>query len=396
MARHKLRIAMKQAVAMPCRKFGKLDWNASVLGFGCMRLPTVDGNPYGPNIHEAEAARMIRHALDQGVNYFDTAYIYHDGNSEIVLGRALRGYRDRVKIATKSPVWLIQKEADFDRILNEQLSRLQTDHIDFYLLHALDKSRWGEIVLKYKLLEKAEAALGDGRIRHLGFSFHDNYESFPEIVNGYDRWTFCQIQYNYMDTENQAGIKGLKLAAAKGLAVVIMEPLLGGRLAHPPPVIRQVIERAGVKRSPVDWALQWLWNQPEVSVVLSGMSNMEQVEANLESASRARTHSFQAADMELIAALRQKYQERAAIPCTKCQYCMPCPNGVNIPANFEIYNEAFLHEDIPGARFKYQVFIPETARANVCAACHDCEDHCPQKIPISEWMPKVHALLGAA
>jgi predicted aldo/keto reductase-like oxidoreductase len=361
-----------------------------------MRLPVVDGNPNGPNINEAEAVRMIRHALDRGVNYFDTAYIYHEGASETVLGKALRGHRDHVKIATKSAVWLIEKESDFDRMLNEQLHRLQTDHIDFYLLHALDKKRWNEFVLKFKLLEKADAAIRDGRIRHLGFSFHDNYGSLPGIINGYDGWTFCQIQYNYMDTENQAGTQGLKLAAARGLAVVIMEPLLGGRLANPPASIRQVIERSSVKRSPVDWALQWLWDQPEVSVVLSGMSNLDQVKANLDSAAHARSHSFQAADLKLIANLQQKYRERSAIPCTKCNYCMPCPNGVNIPANFEIYNEAFLHEDIPGARFKYQIFIPEAARAGVCVACHDCEDHCPQKIPISDWMPKVHALLGAA
>ncbi len=383
-------------VTMQFRKFGRLDWNTSVLGFGCMRLPVVDGNPNGPNINEAEAVRMIRHALDRGVNYFDTAYIYHDGASETVLGKALRGHRDRVKIATKCPVWLIEKEADFDRMLNEQLSRLQTDRIDFYLLHALDKKRWSETVPKYKLLEKAGAAIRDGRIRHLGFSFHDDYESFPDIVNGYDGWTFCQIQYNYMDTENQAGTRGLKLAAARGLAVVIMEPLLGGRLAKPPASIREVIERSSVKRSPADWALQWLWDQPEVSVVLSGMSNLNQVNANLDSAAHARSHSFQEADLKLIADLRQKYRERAAIPCTKCNYCMPCPNGVNIPSNFEIYNEAFLHEDIPGARFKYQIFIPEAARASVCVACHDCEGHCPQKIPISDWMPKVHTLLGAA
>jgi predicted aldo/keto reductase-like oxidoreductase len=381
---------------MQYRKFGKLDWNASVLGFGCMRLPTVDGNPNGPNINEAEAVRMIRHALDRGVNYFDTAYIYHEGNSETVLGKALRGHRDRVKIATKSAVWLIEKEADFDRMLNEQLRKLQTDYIDFYLLHALDKSRWSEIVPKYKLLEKAGAAIRDGRIRHLGFSFHDNYESFAEIMNGYDGWTFCQIQYNYMDTENQAGTQGLKLAAAKGLAVVIMEPLLGGRLARPPSSIGEVIERSSVKRTPADWGLQWLWDQPEVTVVLSGMSNMEQVKANLDSASDARGHSFQAADLKVIAELQQKYRERAAIPCTKCNYCMPCPNGVDIPADFEFYNEAFLHENIPDARFRYQIFVPEAARASACVACHECEDKCPQKIPISEWMPKVHALLGGA
>jgi predicted aldo/keto reductase-like oxidoreductase len=382
-------------MTMQYRKFGKLDWNASVLGFGCMRLPTLDGNPYGQNINEAQAVGMIHRALEQGVNYFDTAYIYHEGKSEIVLGNALRGLRDQARIATKCPVWMILEEADFDRILNDQLRKLQTDHIDFYLLHALSKNRWNDIVLKFKLLEKSAAAIRDGRIRHLGFSFHDDYESFPRIINGFDHWTFCQIQYNYMDTENQAGVKGLKLAAAKGLAVVVMEPLMGGRLANPPAAIRQMIDSCAVKHSPADWALQWLWDQPEVSVVLSGMSAADQVEANLESASRARSHSFQAADLELIAGVRQKYKERAAIPCTKCNYCMPCPNGVNIPGVFEYYNDAFLHEDIPGARFKYQIFVPQSAQASACIACHECEAHCPQKIPISNWMPKVQGLLGA-
>jgi len=383
-------------MTMQFRKFGRLDWEASVLGFGCMRLPTVDGNPHGPNINEAEAIRMIRHAMDRGVNYFDTAFVYHEGRSETVLGKALRGRRDRAKIATKCPVWMIQQESDFDRILKEQLSRLQTGHIDFYLLHALGKKRWKEIVLKFKLLEKAGAAMADGRIGRLGFSFHDHHDSLPEILNGFDQWAFCQIQYNYMDTENQAGTKGLQLAAAQGLAVVIMEPLLGGKLARPPKAIRQVIEAAAVQRSASDWALQWLWDQPEVSVVLSGMSDLQQVDANVESASRARAHSLQPPDQRIIAALQQKYRERAAIPCTKCSYCMPCLNGVDIPANFELYNDAFLHEDIPDARFRYQIFVPETARANLCQACHDCEERCPQKIPISDWMPKVSSLLGPA
>jgi uncharacterized protein len=373
---------------MQYRTFGKLDLKASVLGFGCMRLPMT-----GKSVDEPEAVRLIRHAMDQGVNYFDTAYVYHDGQSEVVLGKALRGRRDGVNVATKSPVWMIQNEGDFDRLLNEQLARLQTDHIDFYLLHALDKRRWREVVPKFKLLEKAEAAIRDGRIRHLGFSFHDTAECFVEIVKGYDRWTFCQIQYNYMDTENQAGVAGLKLAAERGLAVVIMEPLLGGRLSNPPAAIRQVIDSANVKQSPTDWALQWLWDQPEVTVVLSGMSTREQVEANLASAARARSHSFQPADYELIAALQQRYRERMVIRCTKCGYCMPCPNGVNIPGVFELYNEAFLHEDIPGAKFKYGIFIDETARADACITCHDCEDNCPQRIPIAEWMPKVSELL---
>jgi predicted aldo/keto reductase-like oxidoreductase len=384
---------MAKINAMQYRRFGKLDWNASVLGFGCMRLPTRDGNAHSANVDEAEAVRMIRRALERGVNYFDTAYIYHEGSSEKVLGKALRGLRDRARIATKSPVWLIQAEGDFDRFLAEQLRRLQTDYVDFYLLHALDQQRWRHVVRKFKLLEKAEAAIRDGRIRHLGFSFHDRYENFPEILNGYDNWEFCQLQYNYMDIENQAGTRGLKEAAAKGMGIVVMEPLLGGRLAKPPASVDREIARFNVKRTAVEWALDWLWNQPEISVVLSGMSTMEQLEANLDAAAHGLGHSMDAAELGFIARLRETFQQRAVIPCTKCWYCMPCPNGVNIPANFDLYNDAHLYEDIPGARFQYRVFMPPASRADVCQLCHDCESRCPQKIPISDWMPKVAALL---
>jgi hypothetical protein len=381
---------------MNFRDFGRLDWKASALGFGCMRLPTVDGNPLGPNIDRAEAERMIHRAVDGGVNYFDTAYVYHDGASEVVLGKALRGSRrQKVKLATKSPVWLIEGGADFDRFLNEQLRRLRTDYIDFYLFHALNRKRWQAPVLQHDLLDKADAAIRDGRIRQLGFSFHDNCESLPEILGGYDRWALCQIQYNYMDTKNQAGVKGLKLAAAKGLAVVVMEPLLGGRLANPPTPIREIIDHWPTRRSPADWALQWLWDQPEVTVVLSGMSTLPQVEANLDSASHARLHGFEAADFALLEQLERKYRERTLIPCTTCNYCLPCPNGVNIPLNFELFNDAHLHEDLRGARLRYQLFLAADARAGACADCDTCEPQCPQQIPISDWMPKVHALLGA-
>jgi uncharacterized protein len=382
---------------MQYRDFGRLNWKTSALGFGCMRLPTTDGNPMSSDIDEAVAVRMIHCAIESGVNYFDTAYVYHGGASEVVLGKALRGgRRQKVKIATKSPVWQIQDESDFDKFLNEQLARLQTDHIDFYLLHALSRKRWDDYVLKFHLLERAEAARRDGRIGRLGFSFHDRYESFPDILNGYDHWAFCQIQYNYMDTENQAGVKGLKLAASKGLAVVVMEPLLGGRLTKPPKPVQEIIRSAQAHRSPADWALQWLWDQPEVSVVLSGMSSQAQVEVNLESANRSRVLSFQAAEFEVITQLQQKYRERMVIPCTSCNYCMPCPNGVDIPLNFEIFNDAHLHDDIAGARLRYQLFLEEGARASACQDCDVCEPLCPQQIPISEWMPKVHALLNGA
>ena len=330
---------------MQYRSFGRLDWKASALGFGCMRFPTPDGNRLSANIDEAESLRMVRHAIDNGVNYLDTAYVYHEGQSEV-------------------------------------------------LLHALNRNRWREIVLKHYLLTRAEVALADGRIGQLGFSFHDEYEAFEEIVNGSDLWSFCQIQYNYMDTENQAGTRGLKLAASKGLAVVVMEPLMGGRLADPPKDVREVMESFPLRRSPVEWALEWLWDQPEVSVVLSGMSTMTQVEENLSSADRARIGSFSPAEQALIAEVKEKYSKRIAIPCSKCNYCMPCPNGLNIPANFEFFNYAHLYDNVADARFRYGLFLTESQRASACIACGLCEEMCPQGIAISEQMAKVAALLG--
>ena len=379
---------------MKYRNFGKLDWKPSALGFGCMRLPCYDSAPMSQNIDEAEALRMIRLGIDSGINYVDTAYPYHNGLSELVLGRALRdGYRQKVKLATKSPVWLIQKPEDFDIYLNEQLKKLQTDHIDFYLLHALSEERW-DWVLKFKMLERAEAAIKDGRIGHLGFSFHDKKEAFPKIVDAYAGWTFCQIQYNYMDTDYQAGTEGLKYAASKGLGVIVMEPLRGGALANPPNVVRGIFDASPTKRSPAEWALRWVWNQPEVSFLLSGMSSMSQVEENLRVAGDADTGSLTGPELELIAAAKKKFEGRTTIPCTRCGYCMPCPNGLDIPFNFELYNAAEIYEDVKSARFRYSRFMEEGARAGACTGCRACEEKCPQKIPISEWMPKAAAVLG--
>lgn len=377
---------------MQYRKFGNLDWPVSALGFGCMRLPTVDGK--NAHINEAEAARMLHHAIDQGVNYIDTAYPYHGGQSELFVGQALKGgYRQKVRLATKMPSWLIERPADFDKYLNEQLQKLQTDHIDFYLLHALKKDWWPKL-RDLGVREWAEKAIADGRIGHLGFSFHDEYPVFQQIVDEYDRWAFCQIQYNYMDIDNQAGTKGLRYAAEKGLAVVVMEPLLGGRLVNPPEPIQKIWDTAAHKRAPVDWALQWLWNQPEVSVVLSGMSTMEQVEQNLASTDASGINSLPPdADLELFDKVRIQYQELSPIDCTACEYCLPCTEGIDIPRNLQAYNEGIMYQNIDSARAAYS-FIPAEARANLCIQCLDCEQLCPQNIPISAWMEHIHEVLG--
>jgi predicted aldo/keto reductase-like oxidoreductase len=377
---------------MQYRTFGKLDWKVSALGFGCMRLPTLEGD--SANIDESEATKMIHYAIDRGVNYVDTAYPYHGGNSERFVGRALKGgYREKVKLATKLPCWKVETAEDFDTLLDEQLEKLQDEHIDFYLLHALNKDRWRQMY-DLGVLDRAERALADGRIGYLGFSFHDDYDAFQMIIDEYDGWTFCQIQHNFIDIENQAGTKGLRYAASKGLAVVIMEPILGGRLVDPPDPIRQIWDGAAKKRTPADWALQWLWNQPEVSVVLSGMSAMSHVEENVASAEVSGIGSLSAEELALFDQVREKYKELCPIPCTKCGYCMPCPNGVDIPRNFEVYNEGVMYDKPASARTGYNVWTPEEKRASQCIQCRECEEKCPQSIVISEWMPIVHEVLG--
>ncbi|HOQ06918.1 MAG TPA: aldo/keto reductase [Clostridiales bacterium] len=384
---------------MKYRPFGKLDFKVSALGFGAMRLPTRQiqgpGNRFDSSIDEPEAIRMIRHAIDMGVNYIDTAYGYHGGQSEILVGKALGdGYRSRTALATKSPVWLIKEPADFDRLLDEQLGKLQTDYIDFYLLHSLNGHAWENTILKHNLLDRMEAARKAGKIKYMGFSFHGDYDSFVKIADGFDKWDFCQIQYNYMDIENQAGMKGLKYAASKGLAVVIMEPLLGGRLANPPKDVRAIMEEADPVRSPAGWALDWLWSQPEVSVVLSGMSTMRQVEENIALADKSEIGKFGRNELDVIEKVRKKYRERTAIPCTGCEYCVPCPNSVAIPRNFSIYNDGVMHDDMEGARLTYNNFFSRENHADNCVRCGACEEKCPQAIAIMDWLEKVDKALG--
>jgi predicted aldo/keto reductase-like oxidoreductase len=377
---------------MQYRKFGKLDWKASALGFGCMRLPTIGGD--SGNIDQKKTTEMIRRAIDAGLNYVDTAYVYHGQKSEIALGKALAdGYRERVRIATKLPIWMVEKSEDFDSMLDDELKRLQTDVIDFYLMHGLDQEKW-EKVQNLGLLKKAEAAIADGRIRYVGFSFHDSLDVFKKIVDSYNGWTFCQIQYNYMDINFQAGSEGLHYAADKGLAVVIMEPLRGGKLAADVPAAKPIWSSAEKKRKPADWAFQWLWNQPEVSLVLSGMSTLEQVEENLVSADNSRIGLLNEEENALVSKVRETLIGLSPVDCTRCEYCLPCPNGVNIPRIFDYYNRAAMYNDLENTRSQYKNNVTDDQKAINCIQCDECLPKCPQNIPISEWMPVIEDVLG--
>ena len=376
---------------MKYRKFGNFDWEVSVLGFGAMRLPIIGKDP--SNVDEQKAIEMISYAIDHGVNYVDTAYTYHENQGEIVVGKALlNGYREKVKLATKLPSWLVEKPDDFDRFLDEQIDKLQTDHIDFYLLHALNSTYWPRL-RDWKVIDRAEDAIADGRIHYLGFSFHDEFEIFKNIVDAYDNWSFCQIQYNFMDIEYQAGTKGLEYAAGKRLAVVIMEPLRGGQLTlKVPKSVSELWESAAVRRRPADWALQWIWNHPEVSVVLSGMSTIQQVIENLDSADCSSAGMLSDEELILVDKIREEYRRLIPVPCTNCKYCMPCPNGVEIADILRFYNDANIYDNPRAPRFLYGS-LPKDKQADNCVECFECEEKCPQGIPISEHLKKAHAWL---
>lgn len=373
---------------MKLRTLGKTGLQVAPLGFGAMRLPTRGSEA---EVDEPLTAAMLREAIDQGVNYVDTAYVYHGGNGETAIGKALSGgYRQRVLLATKLPIWAVNDLSDCERIFAEQLRRLQTDRIDLYLLHCLQKRFWDK-ARGLGVPEWMERLRAQGRIGHIGFSFHDAYETLVEIIDAHD-WGFCQIQYNYVNERVQAGTPGLKYAFGAGLGVIVMEPLFGGALADPPPAIRALWNAAETRRSPVDLALSWLWDKPEVSLVLSGMSALEQVRENIEIARRADVGALSKAELELVARARQAYDALATTPCTKCGYCQPCPQGVNIPFNIELYNNALVFFGRPAvlSRNLYHM-LPETERAAACANCGQCVDRCPQQIAIPETLRRVAA-----
>jgi uncharacterized protein len=368
------------------RELGDTGEKVSILGFGAMRLPILDGKP--DNIDVPLATEMLHYAIDAGVNYVDTAYPYHTaaedrpGASEGFLGAALAGgYREKVLLATKMPHWLTNSREDMDRHLAGQLERLKTDRLDCYLVHGVHAGVL-EKLLGLGLVDFLETAKADGRIRFTGFSYHGEPEEFTPAVEAYD-WDLCQIQYNYMDTHFQAGEAGLRYAAGKGLGVVVMEPLKGGRLAcRVPEEVQAIWDSAPVSRTAAEWALRFVWNDPGVSLLLSGMSTMEQVVGNVEASERGVAGSLTAEEMRRIEQARRIFQERIAIDCTGCRYCMPCPSGVDIPAVFTRLNAASLYGNMALEMHDYGLFVHE--KASACAECGECEEKCPQGLAIRE------------
>ena len=361
----------------------------SVLGYGCMRLPVRMNS-----INQKLAEKQIMYALDQGVNYFDTAAPYHNGKSEPFLGKVLsnNGCRDKVKIATKLPHWRTNSKKDMAKVLDGQLSKLKTDRIDYYLVHGVNGELW-KTAKRNGVIEFLDDSLKKGKIINAGFSFHGLAEEFNGIVDDYD-WTFCQIQYNYLDTKNQAGKAGLKYAASKDLAVIIMEPLRGGNLAKtPPPSVEEIWDGADRKKTPVEWSLGWIWNHPEVTVVLSGMNNDDHINENLALAEKAQPNSFSEKEKKLVRKAAAEFRRVMKVGCTGCQYCMPCPSGVNIPSCFDFYNSRHTFKD-KMAKMMYVFFnggivTDQPSLASVCTQCEECLEKCPQQLPIPDLLNDV-------
>jgi len=371
---------------MEYRQLEKLGISPSLLGFGCMRFPkTAEGK-----IDEKEAEKMIDHAISSGVTYIDTAYPYHNGDSEPFVGRVLKKYpRDSFYLATKLPIWELNTKEDVKRIFDSQLERLDVDYVDFYLLHALDKTKWQK-VLDLDVLPFVEEMRAQGKIRYIGFSFHDEYEVFEQILT-YRDWDFCQIQYNYMDRDIQAGDKGYALTEKLGVPLVIMEPIKGGSLAVLPEDIDEMFKKENPEASTSSWALRWVASHPNVKVILSGMSTYAQVEDNLATFNQENivlSEKEQAVVDQVTAAIKSRVKNG----CTGCAYCMPCPFGINIPRNFSIWNTEAMYGNTEKAKEAYAGL--KEAQAALCKKCGKCEKMCPQSLPIREDLVRVAKDLG--
>lgn len=362
----------------------------SILGFGCMRWTQNAGK-----IDVDKAEKEVLAAYEAGVNYYDTAYVY--GGSEAALGEILErnGIRDQINIATKLPHYLIKKADSMDKYFDEQLRRLRTDHVDYYLMHMLTDIRTWKRLCDLGIQQWIEEKKETGKIRQVGFSYHGNSDMFCRLLDAYD-WDFCQIQYNYMDEYSQAGVTGLHYAAKKGIPVVIMEPLRGGKLANQlPGQALKIMQEYPVAHTPVQWALRWLWNQPEVTCVLSGMNSLEMVKDNVETASTAPADELTGDDRQMLRQVVGAINARMKVGCTGCRYCMPCPQGVDIPGSFAAYNRKF-SEGFVAAMKDYLMCTglrAEASCAGKCISCGKCETHCPQHIEIRKELKDVKRTL---
>ncbi len=364
----------------------RTDDNLSILGFGCMRFAKK-----GPSFDEEEIERELLHAIDMGINYYDMAYIYP--GIEDVFGRIMEkcGFRDKIKIATKLPHHMMKDTAEMQKHFDEQLKRLRTDHVDYYLMHMLpDLKTWNSLVDR-GALDWLNGLKKEGRISKLGFSFHGNTTLFLELLNAYS-WDFCQVQYNYLDENSQAGRRGVEEAYAKGIPVIIMEPLRGGRLVNNlPKGAIQAFNESSRDYTPAEWSFRWLWDQPGVSVVLSGMNSMEMLDENIRIASDATVGSFTDDDRKVIEKVIKAIKEKVKVPCTGCAYCMPCPFGVDIPGSFACYNASYTDNYLVGIR-EYVMCTSLKAQksaASLCKECGRCEQHCPQHIEIRKELKNV-------
>ena len=356
----------------------------SLLGFGCMRFPTKGGE-----IEEARAEKMLDEAMAAGVNYYDTAYVYHGGKSETFLGKTLvKKYpRDSFYLATKLPMWDVHSVEDAERIFDVQLSRLGTSYVDYFLFHSMNRDSFKKLK-DLNLIALAEKWREQGKLRHIGFSFHDSYEVFDEMIHHY-KWDFCQIQYNYMDTENQAGLKGLTVAEELGIPVVVMEPIRGGSLVRFPEEIKNEFSAINPSRNLANWALTWVGTHENVKVILSGMSTLGQVRDNLKTFRNFAPLTEK--EMQGVAGVVDTIRARVRNGCTGCRYCMPCPFGVDIPRAFAISNEEAMHGHTEHYKKQYLRGKPETF-ASRCQSCHACEKKCPQHIAIADDLRAVKEL----
>lgn len=372
------------------RNYGKTNEKVSLLGFGLMRLPLLDGK-----IDRKKSSELLDYAISRGVNYLDTAYPYHSGGSEEFLGEYLKSHniRDNVFIATKLPSFLIKTKEDMEKYFNEQMEKLQLDYVDFYLVHALNKEYF-ENVKALGVFEFLDSLKAQGKIKHVGFSFHDKLEVFKEIVDSYP-WEFCQIQYNILDTNYQAGEEGLRYATDRGLGLAVMEPLRGGKLAsNVPKDIKDLWDSADIKRTPAQWAFKYLWNNERVNVVLSGMNDFEQIKDNIDTAETTEANSLSKAETELIEKVKEKYISKIKVNCTACRYCMPCPVGVNIPKAFDYLNNASLFDDLSTYKDNYIKSLKDNESPTNCIKCGKCENICPQHIEIRKALEETVSVFG--